>query len=144
MKVFALFSVQRTAVAAAAIWMSAAAAHSAEVKLQGISDDSLAATVRGGSLLIEQTMLEDNPPTTSEILAAAQADYKRLLAVLYDNGYFSGAVTISVDGREAASIPPVHPPSQIAQINITIDTGPKFTFGRAAIAPIAPGSEIPK
>lgn len=144
MKVFALFSVQRTAVAAAAIWMSAAAAHSAEVKLQGISDDSLAATVRGGSLLIEQTMLEDNPPTTSEILAAAQADYKRLLAVLYDNGYFSGAVTISVDGREAASIPPVHPPSQISQINITIDTGPKFTFGRAAIAPIAPGSEIPK
>ena len=124
--------------------MVTAAAQGAEVTLQGISDDDLSEKMRGGSLLIEQTLQEENPPTSAEILGAAQADYKRLLAVLYDNGYFSGDINITVDGREAAAIPPVDPPGQISNVQITVDPGPKFTFGRAQIAPLAEGTELPE
>ncbi|WP_254796884.1 autotransporter assembly complex protein TamA [Sulfitobacter albidus] len=119
-------------------------AFAADVSLNGVEDDDLRDALRGGSLLIEQTLLEENPPSTAEILAAAQADYRRLLAVLYDNGRFSGAVRISVDGREAASIPPVQPPASIGAVVITVDPGPSFTFGRAQIAPVAEGTDLPE
>ncbi len=119
-------------------------AWAADVRFAGVTNDDLEASLRGGSLLIEQTLLEESPPTTSEILAAAQADYKRLLTVLYDTGHFSGAVTIHVDGREASSIPVVRPPSRIDTITITVDAGPRFGFGRASIAPVAPGTDLPE
>lgn len=130
--------------AAAIFWMAGFSVQAAEVGLEGISDEDLRGKMRGGSLLIEQTLLEENPPTTTEILAAAQADYKRLLAVLYDNGYFGGVITITVDGREAATIPPVQPPSEISKVRITVETGPKFQFGRAQIAPLASGTDLPE
>lgn len=144
MDVTALKKARRVVAIAGTAWLFTAAAQGAEVTLQGIADDDLSGKIRGGSLLIEQTLQEDNPPTTAEILGAAQADYKRLLAVLYDNGYFSGAININVDGREAAAIPPVQPPTQISIVRITVDPGPKFTFGRAQIAPLAPETELPE
>ncbi|MEH6646640.1 autotransporter assembly complex protein TamA [Sulfitobacter sp.] len=144
MKVVALSRVRRAAVASAVVWMAAAAAHSADVQVTGIENDDLRDDIRAGSLLVEQTLLEDNPPTTAEILAAAQADYKRLLAVLYDNGYFGGVINIAVDGRGAAAIPPVQPPGNISKVNISVEPGPKFRFGRTRIAPLAPNTELPE
>ena len=126
------------------VLLIAPATQAAEVTLGGALDVNLRDELRGGSLLIEQTLLEENPPSTSEILAAAQADYKRLLAVLYDNGYFSGVITINVDGREAAAIPPVEPPATISRVVIDVDAGPQFRFGRARIAPVAEGTELPE
>ncbi|MCX7564966.1 autotransporter assembly complex protein TamA [Sulfitobacter sp. F26169L] len=132
-------------IAATAIFcLAAVSGHAAEVAINTSADEDLKDALRGGSLLIEQTMLEENPPTTAEILAAAQADYKRLLAVLYDNGHFGGAIAIMVDGREAASIPPVQPPNSISRVQINVDPGPKFRFGRTRIAPLAPETEIPE
>jgi translocation and assembly module TamA len=131
--------------AAAVFWAcTAGLSQAATVVFTGIQDEDLEAELRGGSLLVQQTLLEENPASTSEILAAAQADYKRLLAVLYDNGFFSGAITISVDGREAALIPPVQPPESITRIAIEVEPGAKFRFGRAQIAPLAPGTELPE
>ncbi len=134
----------RHAVAAALVCLAAPVAQAAEVTLTGVADEDLADELRGGSLLVEQTLQEENPASEGEILAAAQADYKRLLAVLYDNGHFSGAIRIEVDGVEAATIPPVQPPSAISRVQISVDPGPRFVFGRATIAPVAPGTELPE
>lgn len=139
-----LAGVWRFAASNAAVCMVAFAAQAADVSINTLEDDDLNGVLRGGSLLFEQTLLEDNPPSTTEVLAAAQADYKRLLAVLYDNGYFSGSINITVDGREAAAIPPVQPPSTISRVQINIDPGPKFQFGRATIAPLVQGTELPE
>jgi len=79
-----------------------------------------------------------------EILSTALADYRTLVGILYDQGYFSPVVSIKVDEREAANIPPLDAPSQITRIDITVDTGRKFTFGEAAIAPLASGTVIPE
>ncbi|MFV0512381.1 MAG: autotransporter assembly complex protein TamA [Jhaorihella sp.] len=81
--------------------------------------------------------------TVQELLAASLSDYRTLVQVLYDEGYFSSVVHIRLDGREAASIEPLTPPSRVAKIVITVDPGRPFRFGRAAIAPLAPGTEIP-
>ena len=40
------------------------------------------------------------------LLAKARGDYRRIVAALYNEGYYGGAVSIRVGGREAANLPP--------------------------------------
>lgn len=127
-----------------AAWIGAVPAMAADLTITGIADDSdLYDEISGGSLLVEQTA-EDADPSTQELLAAAHADYARLLAVLYDAGYFGPVIQITLDGIDAASIPPVQPPKVIDKVVIAVETGPKFRFGQTRIAPIAPGTELPE
>ncbi|MFY0648785.1 MAG: BamA/TamA family outer membrane protein [Sulfitobacter geojensis] len=130
---------------AAGIMISAASfVSAADVTLTGIPAGSdLYETLAGGSLLIEQSGTEQNP-TSQEVVAAAQADYGRLLAVLYDQGYFGPAITITLDGTDAAAIPAVQAPRQISQAVISVDTGPQFRFGTAKMSPVAATTEIPE
>lgn len=116
----------------------------ADLTLTGVDPESdLYDSLLGGSLLAEQTA-EDVNPSMQELVAAAQADYGRLLAVLYDQGYFGPVIKITLDGTDASAIPPVQPPSGISRAVITVDTGPLFRFGTARIAPIAPDTELPE
>ncbi|MEW9921373.1 autotransporter assembly complex family protein [Marimonas sp. MJW-29] len=117
--------------------------HAADVRLTGVAQDSpLYETLRGGSLLVEQAAAETQP-STQELVSAAQADYERLLSVLYDNGYYGPVIKITLDGIDAAAIPPVQPPRRIDRAVIAVDPGPLFRFGRAEIAPLAPATELP-
>ncbi|TNJ42062.1 autotransporter assembly complex family protein [Phaeobacter sp. B1627] len=75
-----------------------------------------------------------------EVLAAALSDYRTLVQVLYDGGYFAPVVNIRIDGREAAEIDLLTPPRQINAVAITVDPGPAFTFGQAEVSPL-PQSE---
>ncbi|MCG7628933.1 BamA/TamA family outer membrane protein [Epibacterium sp. MM17-32] len=71
-----------------------------------------------------------------EVLAAALSDYRTLVQVLYDAGYFAPVVNIRLDGREAANINLLNPPRAIDQVAITVDPGPTFTFGQAEVTPL--------
>ncbi|WP_342777323.1 autotransporter assembly complex protein TamA [Ruegeria sediminis] len=82
--------------------------------------------------------------TPIEILSAAVSDYRTLVQILYDEGYFSPTVSIRLDGREAADIDTLELPRQINRAVITVNTGPTFTFGTAVIAPLAPGTQLPE
>ncbi|HBR39364.1 MAG TPA: hypothetical protein DD939_18955, partial [Sulfitobacter pontiacus] len=140
---FAKFLRASTA-AAALVWGGCTAGFAATLDITGIDKDSdLYETVLGGSLLREQTD-EDADPTTQELLAAAQADYARLLAVLYDEGYFAAVIKITIDGVDASAIAPVAPPRQINRAVINIETGRKFSFSKAEIAPVAPETKLPE
>ena len=122
-----------------------AAAQAAQLAITGVAEDSeLYATLRDGSLLAEQTDEDAELATPQELVAAAQADYGRLLALLYDNGYFGPTLKITLDGVDAAAIPPVQPPRRIDRAVITVDPGPKFRFGLTRIAPVAPETELPE
>lgn len=90
------------------------------------------------------TLLEGENPTPQSLLAAAQADYARLIAVLYDGGRFAPVVSIKIDGREAAEMSPFEAPRAINTIRVTVEPNGRFTFGRAEIAPLAEGTEIPE
>ena len=134
----------RAASTAAAIVWGSSVGHAASLDVTGIEKGSdLYDAVLGGSLLREQTA-EDATPSTQELLAAAQADYARLLAVLYDQGYFAPVIKITVDGVDVSSIAPVSPPKQINKAVINIQPGKKFSFAKAEITPVAPGTELPE
>lgn len=79
-----------------------------------------------------------------DLLAKARAEYGGLLSALYARGYYSAVIHVRIDGQEAAEISPLDAPGSIGRIEVSIETGPKFTFSRAEIAPLAEGTVIPK
>lgn len=108
-----------------------------DVILEEGGSDRLRDRLVEGSLLVAAR--RDRVTDAQDILAAAQADYRRMVDLLYASGYYGGTVNIRIDGREAATIPPLDPPATVSVAEIRIDPGPRFTFGRAEIAPLAPG-----
>lgn len=87
---------------------------------------------------------ESGLDTVQEIMAAAMADYRTMVQVLYDEGYFSPVVSIRINGREAATIPPLALPARVDNITVSVQTGRPFRFGTARIAPLAPETELPE
>ena len=63
-----------------------------------------------------------------------------MLGVLYDEGYFSAIINITLDGVEAANIAPLDAPDYVGQVVVAVDPGPRFEFGRAELGPLAPGT----
>lgn len=108
--------------------------------LPGATED-LAATLRAASLT--EAARREGRADAQEVFAAAQADYGRLLGALYAAGHYSGTISIRIDGREAADIAPLNAPARIGTVAIEVRPGPSFRFGRAEVAPVAPGTDLP-
>ena len=124
------------------IALPSAAAALDEVTLAAPGGDAaLGAALRRDSLLVGLADAGTGDP--QELLAAARADYRRLVAVLWDAGRFGGTVSILIDGREAAAIAPLDAPAAIRRVAIRVEPGPVYSFARARIVPTAPGTELP-
>lgn len=104
------------------------------------ASEELTDRLRNASLLLAPT---EDPRTAQDLIAAARADYARLVAALYDAGHFSPVVRISVDGQEAARMPPFGGPTTVSQITITVDPGPMFRLGTAEVGPLASDTDLP-
>ena len=103
---------------------------------------AIAKAVREASLV--NTMQADGKDAPQDLLAAARADYGRILAALYGKGHYSAVIHILVDGREVSAIPPLEAPATISLIVIQVDSGPGFQFDRTHIEPLVPGTALPK
>ncbi|MDF1854642.1 BamA/TamA family outer membrane protein [Pseudooceanicola sp.] len=110
-----------------------------EVKAEG-ADKALLSALRDASLSVGAIAREVSDG--QELLAAAQADYKRMVAALYAAGRFGGAVSIKVDGREAAALSVLNKLPEIDRIEIAVTPGPAYRFAEARIAPL-PGGATP-
>ncbi len=72
------------------------------------------------------------------LLAKARGDYRRILATLYGDGRYAGTISILVDGREAADLPPDTVLPDPASVTVSVDPGPLFAFGTAEVVNPAP------
>ena len=105
------------------------------------ADDDLRKALSAASLLLATRGQETEP---QELLAAGQADYARLLGVLYANARYGGVITIQFDGREVAAIAPLSPPRGVKDVSIRVNTGPIYRFSQARVAPVPPRTELPE
>ena len=105
------------------------------------ASEDLVERLQGGSL--SYSAVARGFDTPQEILSAARSDYRTLIAILYDSGHYSPVINIRVDGREAADIPLLDTPPRINRIDISVKPGPAFRFGKAVVAPLAEGTELP-
>ena len=93
--------------------------------------------------LVATIIDNEEDASTQDIIAAARADYRRILTGLYSEGYYAGTVSILIDGQEASNVAPLDAPDTIEKVRFNITTGPAFRFGTADIAPITDATELP-
>jgi translocation and assembly module TamA len=106
------------------------------------ADDGLVDRVRSASALYSGR--EDRPPpSTAAFLSRTMAEYGRIVGALYGEGYYGPVVTITVDGRDPAAIPPDEDLPDTAAVAISVDPGPRFAFGDIAITGRAPPTDDP-
>jgi translocation and assembly module TamA len=103
--------------------------------------EALAGRLRAASIVAPFEDGGDADP--QDIVAAARAEYSRLLGALYDEGYYGGVISVTVDGREAAAIPPLDTPAQVRSVVVEVRPGSPYNFERATAAPLAPGTDLP-
>ena len=82
---------------AVALILCASSLHAQDVRL--VAKEARSA-LNTASLL--RALEDDADP--QDYVAAARADYRRLLTALYAEGYYAGTISITVDGVEAANI----------------------------------------
>ncbi|MGR3484169.1 MAG: autotransporter assembly complex protein TamA [Paracoccaceae bacterium] len=119
----------------------ATVAHAQDVEIVMLTEPDLEEVVRRAALTADLGEQED--ARAQDYVAAARADYRRILTALYGVARYAGEVSITLDGREAASIQPLDAPARIGRVVVTVDPGPEFVFGTAAVAPLAPGTVLP-
>ncbi|MEM7711644.1 MAG: POTRA domain-containing protein, partial [Pseudomonadota bacterium] len=129
--------------AAASFAAFATASGAVELRLALPEDEDLRAGLRAASLL-ETTITGEEEAERRDIIAAAQADYRRLLAVLFENGYFGPIISIQVDGVEATDLPVVGSDAPIESVRISVIKGQRFLFGEATIGPRFSDTELPE
>lgn len=105
-------------------------------------DDLLKSALRDASLVA--ALLPEDAPAPQDYVAAARADYRRLLTALYTKGYYASTISILVNGREAANIAPLDAPASVSTVDYNVDPGPRFTFGNVDLTPLAPGTLLPE
>lgn len=114
----------------------------ADVSLQVIGADS---ALQEDLTAASRLMAIEDPATlpAQDVIASARSDYSRLLAALYERGYFGPEISIRLDRREAADISPFRAPAPIQDVAITVTPGTPFRLGRAEIGPLASGTTLP-
>jgi translocation and assembly module TamA len=105
------------------------------------ADDALTTTLKNASVLMGAKA--DKKTDAQNLFASARADYARLIGALYSDGYYSGVISILIDGKEAAEIDPLDAPDRISRIEVSVRPGPRFTFSAARMKPYARGTKLP-
>lgn len=104
--------------------------------LETAATGDVANAIRGASALLADQAAPASG--AAGLLAKARSDYRRILAALYNQGYYGGDISILVGGKEAANLPPdIDLPDPVSVV-LRVDAGPLFRFGNVKITNRAP------
>lgn len=113
-----------------------------DLTVEGQGGEALSKDLREVSLL--GAAVNEGTTDPREIVALGQNEYLNLLEALYAKGYYSAVISVRLDGREAARIPVGAEASEMGAASVTVQTGPRFVFGRATIAPLREAAAVPE
>lgn len=132
----------RSIALSAILLLCATTAQAFDARLETSASDELKAQLKAASAVLEAADTDVTAP--EEIIAAVQSDYRSLIGALYREGYYGPSISIRVDGQEGAAMSLISLPSSIQNVVISVTPGPRFVFGTARVAPLAPGTELPE
>jgi translocation and assembly module TamA len=78
------------------------------------------------------------------LIALADGDYGALLDTLYDLGHYGAVISIRIGGAEAAGLDAFAEFPEGVKVEVAVDPGPRFTFGRFALVNAPPGLDPPR
>ena len=117
-----------------------------DIDIEIATDDAEAGNRIGRAIRNTSSLTTATPEgleTPQEVAAAALSDYQTVVEALYDAGFYSGVVSIRLDGREVADLELLNLPPAFQRAEIRVETGPQFRFRQAEIAPLAARTELP-
>jgi len=126
----------------AAALLYAGTSNAFEATLETTAEGEVKTRLESASAILEAA--KNDVTTPEEIIAAVQSDYRALIGALYREGYYGPSISIRVDGREGADMSLISLPSTINTVVINVTPGPRFRFGRATVAPLAPDTQLPE
>lgn len=126
----------------AAALLYAGTSNAFEATLETTAEGEVKTRLENASAILEAAKNDVTAP--EEIIAAVQSDYRALIGALYREGYYGPSISIRVDGREGADMSLISLPSTINTVVINIAPGPRFRFGSATVAPLAPDTQLPE
>jgi translocation and assembly module TamA len=132
------------AAAVCALWLAASPATAMSelnFRVNG-TDAGLASDLEASSFL--RAAQAEGRLDPLDVIAAARAEYGRLIGLLYEHGYYAPRIRVLIDGREAADLSTLSLPRSVGRVDVDVEPGPRFTFGQARIGPLAPGSALPE
>ena len=89
-------------------------------------DERLATTIRNASNLWSDR--EEPASGRAGLLAKSKGDYRRILAALYNAGFYGGEISITAHGREVADLTlAAELPAPVPMV-VTVRPGPRFRF----------------
>lgn len=122
---------------------SAGLAVAQDVAFSVASDDKVLVQKLEGASVVRSLQDDEETQTAQDYLAAARAEYKRLLTALYSEGYYGGRISVKVDGQEAAAIPLLDGPNRVSRVAIAVEPGHRFTFGKLGLGPTPDKTQLP-
>ncbi len=94
-------------------------------------DEKVDALLQASSALVQR---QGTPASgASGLIATARADYRRLLAALYEEGFYGPRISIRLQGNEVSQLPVTVDLPATAQVDVTVDPGRRFLFGRTRV-----------
>lgn len=78
------------------------------------------------------------------LIARAKGDYSRILAALYNEGYYGSLISINVNGRQAANLSPAIDLPQLSDVVVRVEPGALYTFDELSIVNRAPSATDPE
>ncbi|MEM8541637.1 MAG: BamA/TamA family outer membrane protein, partial [Pseudomonadota bacterium] len=75
------------------------------------------------------------------VISRARGDYTRILAALYNSGYYGGSISIRLLGQQAADLAVGEEFPSGSLISVKVTTGAPYTFGRADVIGSAPPAQ---
>lgn len=94
----------------------------------GMAADGVDSTLRGASALWTGRNLPASG--AAGLISTAQEDYRAILAALYSEGYYSGAIGIRINGREVTGLSLGSQLNDPIQVQVSVDPGPRYRFGK--------------
>ncbi len=107
--------------------------YEAEISVSA-GEEETTSELKSASILVQE---QSKPPSgEAGLLSRALSDRERLVAKLYSDGRYGGTVDISLNGLpletalEQSDLPDARP----VKVNILINPGPAFTFGKVSVS----------
>ncbi len=72
------------------------------------------------------------------LVSRAKGDYRRILATLYNGGYYAGSISIAVNGKQATDFSLGEDLPDNSIVEVSVDPGPEYRFSTARIVNAAP------
>lgn len=115
---------------------SAQALEKVRVRISGLPEEAAEAMQSSlEQVSLSRKALDEEVTDPLTIFGAARADYTQMIRALYALGYYGPEISITLDGREAATIRSFELPQQVERIDIRVKPGRLFRFGTLNVAP---------